>query len=392
MTKKTDIAIIIDFPFPSGIAATNRLISYCKLFVSKGNKKVKVFITKPTENTKNIQNHNKNGVYEGINYEYLSNTTIWPAKSKIKRKLYILNGYFAMLFKIIFNKPEVVITYTSNYYTKGILLIIRKIIPFRLYFEETEYPKVLNWKVRKKRITKYLSQYKKADGMIIMTKELLAYYSSLKVKRLYHLPMTVDVDRFTKYNKVEIQNYYIYVGGDGGFLRDGILDIVKGFKYAVDLGVNSQLYLVGDFSPNSKEYQLLIKYIQNNNLDLNIVLVGKKRPNEIPDLLMHAKGIIMAPPKNFPSGGFPTKLGEFLASARPVICTDVSEISNYLDNNSCFLVEPGNTLQIGEAINAIHSNNLLSNKIGIRGRGVAMREFNADKYIFSLIKFIYMKQ
>lgn len=389
MTKKAEIVVIIDFPFPSGIAATNRLISYCKLFVSKGGKKVRVYITKPTEKINNVQNEAIKGIYEGIEYEFLANTTIWPDKNKLKRILYILNGYFVLFFKILFNKPEVIITYTSNFYTKKILLFLKKYMSYKLYFEETEYPKVLNWKGWKNRTQKYLLQYKKADGMIVMTKELYAYYSSLNVKRLYHLPMTVDIDRFDNYNKSEIQNYFIYVGGDGGFLRDGISDIVKGFKHAIDLGVESQLYLVGGFSSGSKDYQSLLEYIKDNNLESNIILAGKKKPDEIPGLLMHAKGIIMAPPKNFPSGGFPTKLGEFLASSRPVICTNVSEIANYLENKSCFLVEPGNVMQIGEAINIIYSEPLYSNETGMRGREIAIKEFNSENHIHTLMEFIY---
>ena len=40
-------------------------------------------------------------------------------------------------------------------------------------------------------------------------------------------------------------------------------------------------------------------------------------------------------------GGFPTKLGEYLATGKPVCVTKVGEITVYLEDNvSAFLAEP----------------------------------------------------
>jgi glycosyltransferase involved in cell wall biosynthesis len=225
--------------------------------------------------------------------------------------------------------------------------------------------------------------------MLVMTKELEKYYLSLKVNEIFHLPMTVEVERFNDtIDSSKLDNYFLYIGGSGGFNRDGIKNIINGYNYFSKKYPNIKLFIIGPLNKTSPLFVEIDNYIKNKKITEGVVFKGPISSSEIPKYLKKAIGIIMAPQNNFTSGGFPTKLGEFLASGRPVIITNVSEISSYLNNNNSFLIEPGNDFLISEAMEKIISNEEFANKIGNEGQKIAEFHFNVQTYKSNLIEFL----
>jgi len=384
-----DIGIITNAPFPQGVAATNRIISYVKALIHR-DVGVKVYITKPTEKSGNIINRNTEGFFEAIEYEYLSDSTIWPQnKSKIFKLGVLIKGYIKLIVKVINERPGIIITYTKDFTTKLLLIVLKRILNFNLFFEETEYPNILSKKTNKFYKKLYLKLYKWADGMIVMTNELSDYYSKLGVMNLFNLPMTVDSSRFSESSHlITPKKYFIYVGGNGGFVRDGVFNIIQGFGLICNSYPDYRLYIVGAIEKSASNFLIINNYIKEQNMTDKVLFLGSKLPEEIPLLLMQAKGIIMAPPADFPSGGFPTKLGEFLASGRPVICTKVSEIPLYLNSDNSFLVNPKDINGIRDAVEYIIDNPENSNKVGLNGKHLAETTFNPETYINKLLNFL----
>ena len=88
-------------------------------------------------------------------------------------------------------------------------------------------------------------------------------------------------------------------------------------------------------------------------------------------------------------GGFPTKLVEYLASGKPVLFTDVGEISNYLiDGENGFLVPPESPSLYAEKILYIKNNIQSSKLIGENGRNYVLDNFTSVKATEGLVKFI----
>jgi glycosyltransferase involved in cell wall biosynthesis len=80
----------------------------------------------------------------------------------------------------------------------------------------------------------------------------------------------------------------------------------------------------------------------------------------------------------FASRGFPFKLGEYLASGRPVLASRVSDIEAFLaDRVNAVLVEPGSTSAIVEGLEWVLADEARALAIGRAGRAVAERNFNA---------------
>lgn len=385
-----DIVIVVTgVSFPIGQAARNRILSYSKLLV-KRQLRCNILITKPTEKKGEVLNYDITGMIDGVYYEYISQTTIWPDKRERYKKLkIIIRSFIILLLRLFSKKPKVVIVYSYSYAVKQLLTVLRLFLKYRLFYEETEYPKV--FKLSKNKLFRkiYCKQFKKADGMVVISQILYRYYKDLGVKNIYHFPMTVDLSRFEfPGSKKYTTNYFVYSGGSGGFLRDGLMDIIKAFKIFNDKLIGYELHIIGNIEKNNPIYINIINFIRENKLDNYVSFKGRKSNDEIPFILRNACGLIMAPPSDFESGGFPTKLGEYLASGTPVICTRVSEIGDFLNENNSFLMEPGNIKGIASAMLNIVNDKIRSNEIGKNGAALAKEMFNAENYIDDFINFI----
>jgi glycosyltransferase involved in cell wall biosynthesis len=387
-TKKEDLAIITKEPFPIGMAATNRIISYSRIIARY--KYVKVFIAKPTEDFNSQFNFQPKGNFEGIDYEYTYGNVIWPkSKSKSYKSLILFKGYLKLIIRIIQQKPKTVIIYTSSLSIRILSILLKFLLKYKLVIEENEYPKILNRTKNKFLRQIHLTPYKNCDGMLVMTNELANYYKSVQAKEVHILPMTVDISRFNNIeDNVNELNYFIYVGGGGGFKRDGVFDIVKGFSIFLKKYPEYKLLIIGPYNPTDDSIKTILRFISENNLSESIKLTGSKPTNIIPSYLFHAKGIVMAPPKDFESGGFPTKLGEFLMSGTPVITTAVSDIPKYLNNSNSYIVKTNSPEDIEKAMIQIVSDNKRAKIVGLKGKELAQIHFNAETYLDNLMAFL----
>jgi glycosyltransferase involved in cell wall biosynthesis len=390
---KVDLGIVTFEPIPVGMAGTNRILSWAIALAERGIS-VKIYIVKPTEKAGRILNSEVNGIYKGIAFEYVSNSTIWPIqKSKFNKFKLLFLCYYRLAGRLIDDKPPVVVTYlyTNDVFVRIVMLLLRKFAHFRLIIEESEYPSIFKKTDAGKWYRSfYLRLYKYSDGMLVISKELQNYYQNLCKAEIFLLPMTVEVSRFNISRTEPVaQKYFIYIGGSGGFYRDGVLDILKAFRLFSVKKPDFIFHVVGPIDNSSAEYEKLVEYIAENKLGDKIIFTGSKPTGEIPGLLSGATGIVMAPPHDFSSGGFPTKLGEFLASGTPVVSTRVSDIPLYLNETNSFIVDPGDTDAISAAMEYIVDNPEKSQAIGEKGKDLAKAAFSADSYIEPLLTFFF---
>jgi glycosyltransferase involved in cell wall biosynthesis len=149
------------------------------------------------------------------------------------------------------------------------------------------------------------------------------------------------------------------------------------------------LYLFGPYNYDTPGH---LKQIEKLNLSEKIHYGGEINRNAIPSILLNAKLLVLPRPDSKQAqGGFPTKLGEYLASGKPVCATRVGEIPDYLiDNESVFFAEPGSVDSFADAISRSMNNPNQSIKVGLNGKKVAETYFNKD--IQSKLLFDFLKQ
>lgn len=373
MKNHLDITIVNTMPFPSGAASVNRILSYSKGLVEIGNK-VTVYTT---AYGKDISEHE----IDGINYKSLRTVS----KSRIKNTLSLVEALIRLIRIIISSKnPTDIIIIVSN----SLLLIyplffVAKIKRIKLVQEKSEFPFVLNKRSILGKIFAYFyvnTTYRLFDGLIIMTHKLEEYFKD-KVRnncKTIVIPMTVDPERFSIKTENNLGEYIAYCGDIGGN-KDGVQNLITAFSYITHDFPRLKLLLIGG-SKDPNERIKLEQYTKEINCK-NVVFHGTVPRDEIPPLLCNAKILALARPSSLQSsGGFPTKLGEYLSTGNPTIVTKVGDIPLYLENNKhAFLVEPDDNFAFAEKIRFVMNNYEHALSVAEVGRSLVYNVFNYKK-------------
>ena len=355
------IAIVNTLPIPSGQASVNRLLSYSKGMVELGDD-----ITVLSSACSN----EKEGEVGGVKFRNLGKGG----------KLGLLSALEIILTTVKKERFDAVILVSNSLLLIYPLAIVCKRKGIILIQEKSEFPFVLMKKglIRKLWASFYTSTtYKIFDGLIVMTKPLMDYFAS-KVKKsckLIEVPMTVDLDRFAiEKSESPYGDYVAYCGNMAGN-KDGVMNLIEAFDIASKKLKDVKLLLIGGSS--SAEDLEKIKDFAKDKGDGRIVFYGKASREDIPQLLVNAKALALARPSSLQStGGFPTKLGEYLATTNPVVVTAVGDIPRFLNESNSFIVAPDNNKAFAGQIEKIFNDYQSAQSIGKRGRKVAEENFN----------------
>ncbi len=380
MTKVKRIGMVFLGPFPIGNVSTLRISSYCKALVDKGYY-VKVYILAPTTEAK--INKEKLGVNDGIEYEYLTKIT-WKNESTnffVKIHYYIF-GILKMCRYIFKDKLDILMTYHSEIVFNCFMALFSKIKKIPFVLDKTEYPKKKKFFLEKLKLNFF-------DGIVTISKELVSYYQGCG-KQVFLLPMSINPKRYQGLKEPKSVNNITVIFGVHN--RDCIEDSILGFIRFLKITGNtsSQLILVGDYKRLIEIHDLksLEKNIKDSGFENRIVFKGLVSIDEIPWILKNSK-VLLTTPQSFISGGFPTKLGDYLLSGVPVIATRVGELEDYLcDKKDIIFVEPNNIDCIAKNLNWVFENEHEAKKIGLSGARKANRVFNAETYVDDLVLFL----
>ncbi len=225
-----------------------------------------------------------------------------------------------------------------------IAFIVSRIKGYQVINERNEFPKAIR---ESNGINRFLFkalvvwwQYRCFDGLFVMTDSLYNYYSQYTRSNSYivKLPMTVDFDRFNNLTQPSPYNHdYVFYAGSLSESKDGVETLVQAFCQIQNQSIH---LLIAGGSKEQVAYKALEGKINALNLESRVKLLGSLERDLIPHYLNAAKILVLARPDSVQaSGGFPTKLGEYLASSTPIIVSNVGEIESYLSNKEVAIVD-----------------------------------------------------
>jgi glycosyltransferase involved in cell wall biosynthesis len=371
--------IIILFPnsFPIGSASTNRLIHICKALNQERNS-LKLYITRPTEKKNNLI-AKREGTYEGIEFCYTNKGIIWPEKFLNKVICQII-GVLKTAKILLLQNYDLVLSYADYSYLNNFLyFIVVKLRGRKFIYAVDEYP----WSVINKSKSIFSRFYLKHffrlfDGLIVMTQVLMGYYSA-KIRKgalMLHMPMTVELSRFNLKTELSSVDYIAYCGGDKSGEKDGIDILIKAFNVIKNKYPALYLYIIG---PVHESINTLVGDLR---LDDRVKFFSFIERDKIPYFLINAKALCLARPDNIQAeGGFPTKLGEYLAAGKPIITTNVGEATKYLkDNENAFIATAGDIHDFASKIILVMDNYGAAIRVGSQGRILAEKFFDYRIY------------
>ena len=151
-----------------------------------------------------------------------------------------------------------------------------------------------------------------------------------------------------------------------------------------------KLYIIGPIisKEQKKEYE---EYLKLSKVLDSVVFTDSVSPTAIPQYFVDAEMLVLARPDNIQAKyGFPTKLGEYLLSGRPVVLTDVGNISDFLvDGKNAFIAEPENIKSISNKMIEVSDNPNNANTIAIAGKETALNEFNSINETEKLLSIMF---
>jgi glycosyltransferase involved in cell wall biosynthesis len=243
----------------------------------------------------------------------------------------------------------------------------------------------------RKEIKNFNKALPKLDIILFITNNLQQYYKGHLSDRIHTniFPMIVDSKRFTglETNKPSIiEPKVIRYMGSFSNEKDGIDVLLQAFALLVNDYDDLTLELAGGNHADKGMQEELIKKM---NIQDKVKYVGMLNRDEIPSFLKEATMLVLARPNSKQAeGGFPTKLGEYLASGIPVCCTRVGEIPNYLkDKETVYFAEPGSISSFMKAMKFVIDNPELAKEVGINGRDLSKNAFGADKQVTILLEY-----
>lgn len=379
--------------FPFGMAATNRIIAYGKGFAHHG-KDVEIICCRKTEVPGNVLNHQVRGSYQGLKFRYLSRSTV-RSGNVVRRQLDKIVTYarLAKLSLVELNRDSVIIYY---YVPSTFFLLLVKAVArlkgVKVYLEMSEHPDVyIKGRMFLSKLMIRNVHPRLFDGVFLMTASLVEHFLALKVPRksILHVPMTVETERFKDIIPTGTESKEIIYTGMLDDAKDGTDVLIKAFAKLVATHPDYVLSLYGAASSSEDEMRYR-RMIQDLGISTNVQFHGRVSRDEITRSLARAAILVLPRPDSLQArNGFPTKLGEYLATGVPVIATSVGEIPDYLaDNETAFLAVPGSVDSLVEKFSRVISDYSHALEVAGRGKQVAENNFSNITQTARIISFV----
>lgn len=382
---KKNIVVIYSDKFPNGGAGANRHLTIAKGLVELGNN-VEFHLIRPTEGRDDSHKNPVTGQIDGVTFFYTSGTNIWNPRNRLSKLFLIWLGISRSIITLLKKNKDsqvhIVISGFSNLTATFVYHICCKMLGIKFIYHVDEYPWMIIHPEKYNKAYTFIFLrlfYKLFDAIIVINKTLYAYYSAVKLKnaQIIILPMTVDSSRFDKVLQEEKKSFDFVYAGSMSIYKDGVDILINAYvQFKNKIKGSTRLILIGSIKEQTT-IEKLKNIVSKNNLEEEVLFIGEKHRDEIPTLLCNANALVLARPSSIQAeGGFPTKLGEYLLTKKPVIITNVGEIKNYLEDNiSAYISEP-NEVSFSQKMIEVYLEPEKATRVGLKGFDVAMKNFD----------------
>jgi glycosyltransferase involved in cell wall biosynthesis len=377
--------ILVDrFGFPNGNASSIRIGLLGRALVEQG-VSVKVLISKWSDYPDQVVNNKVVGKHKCVDFEYTYGKTVRDAS-------FLLRRYHT--FRGILTAPSY--SYLYLYSVTPILCIpatiVAKLRRIPVIIELCEWmPSHPSCSLSVKWYYKHL-RFTLADGVFAISTFLAERVRSITGDphrpEIIQIPILADTkERYTLLNSSCYKGKYIlWCGQIDGYI-DSVFWLIKAFSL-VSRKSDCKLLIVGRYTPKSKADI----YSFANGVGVNkerIVLTGYVTREDLLALYSNAQALLAPLADDERSKArFPTKIGEYLASGRPVITSSVGEVGRFLkDGETAFIAPPCNAEVFAQKIELALFDSKLSRRIGLAGRHVAEQNFHYSKQGERIVKF-----
>ena len=233
-----------------------------------------------------------------------------------------------------------------------------------------------------------------AKGYIVISRRLKEHYKKVIGERKILLspvlvdPRTASVETVKKAKKTQFSIVY-----SGTFSpKDGVPQLIEAFINVAQQIGDIELILTGAApAQESRKIEAFAKMrVREIGLEERVSFVGFVSRERLAEIMNNANILLVCRTNSdFANYGFPWKLGEYCMTGKPIIATDVSDISLYLeDEKDIQIVPPEDVNALTKKIIHIYNNYADAEVIARKGCERAKIVFNYKSEMERIVQFI----
>ena len=342
-----------------------------------------------------IGKFNATGKYEGIPYVYTPLLHYKPT-SFIKRNINKLSGYFGELFFLFKKRKQIktLMLYSTYFAEYPYYYLLSKVLGCKILIQHVElfssmaYRKSFFTKINDKLIEKNIG--KCCNGVIAISDVLVkeAKASSHKAK-VIKIPAMCDFNGIKNIHANKNNLPFLMYCGSIGYIEviEFILNIFENLVQKKSYQGNLLLVISGQHQSN---WDILKTKINTLNSKANIIIKSNIPREELITDYKTADMLLIPLRKTIQDEArFPHKIGEYTASKRPIVTTNVGEINNYFkDGESAIIVNEYTVEAYVKKIGEYASSKQQLNNMGQKGYEIGLANFDYVAQAKQLQQFI----
>ena len=255
----------------------------------------------------------------------------------------------------------------------------------RVFHERTEYPLLNKKSLRQKFNVQLYLKYivPKFDHIFVISNALKLFFENELKNNNKSIPVTllnmiVEPDRYSC-SCPSIDSQYkdiVYVGTMYGD-KDGVYYLLEAFLKIYQDYPDSRLILIGD-NTRVLQMQRVNNILSKMPYSDRIIFTGQLDRKSVIEKINSAYCLVLARPNNIQAKyGFPTKLGEYLSTGKPIVITSVGEIPLYLkDGMNAYIAKPDDVNSFADKLRECLNDPKKASLIGKKGQELVYKEFN----------------
>jgi glycosyltransferase involved in cell wall biosynthesis len=394
-SERPGVLIAGDFGFPYGTGASSRVFNYARGLQAAG-ARVKVLCVEPSEHAETPLNTDARGTYRGVPFEYTYGRTARPP-ARVQRRLLKVAKWWRFLrsvraFDAAGDGVDAVIIYSRS--TAWILAarLACEVTGALLIHEDCELPFVWKRETASLRARRWLYEYlvfKTFDGCLVISSYLRDYCHRhlRRGARTLLVPILVDVSDFAAADEGEgVEERIVFCGS---LSHPEVRTVIESFADLAPDYPGLELLLVGG-SVHPEVVPDVWDLTRRLGVAERVRSTGKVKRDELPAILRSARVLVLPRPAGaFSDAGLPTKVGEYLATGRPVVMTRNGDIARYLEDGiDAFLVAPDDSQAFTDAVRYVLEHEREASEVGAHGCATAAARFDPSRHGERIVEFI----
>lgn len=377
--------------FPHGMAATNRVRLLSRALVEAGDH-VRVISLQASERPPHVENVKRRGTFEGVAFEYATWTTVRHG-SFFWRRVIAAWGWVHGAWRLVSLRREGRLDVVYTWFPdprpsalRSLYLLLFKLLGVPVVSELNERP----WSLREDAtaLERCWSPLAGASGVVSIS-ALLTEWAQCESRRLRHgieiieVPIVVDVHEQVPVEYPAGEPLVVFAGSP--VYDETIRFIFAAMEHVWRTVPDCRLVVTGA-NPADPAARWLLTEARRVGADPRVHIAGYLAREDLLRLYAGAHALLAPLFDDVSSKArFPTKVGEYLASARPVVTTRVGEIPRYLEDDVTAVVcSPGDPELYGRRILDLLDDPAGAAAIGREGRLLAETRFHYALYSATL--------